>query len=107
MSVRNYTQNYQYDEAGNIKQLRHQASGNNWMRDFTYETVNNRLKTTQIGAETYTYTCHPQHGFMSLMPHLEEMGWSFKEELIKTIRQKVSPGNGTAETTWYQYDGQG
>ncbi len=35
------------------------------------------------------------------------MEWNFKEELIKTIRQKVNPGNGTAETTWYQYDGQG
>ncbi len=50
---------------------------------------------------------HPKHGFITVMPHLDEMGWSFKEELVKSIRQKVNPGNGTAETTWYQYDANG
>jgi len=43
---------------------------------------------------------------MTAMPHLEEMGWNFKEELIKSIHQKRTDG-GTPETTWYQYDGQG
>ena len=42
-----------------------------------------------------------------VMPQLQEMGWNFKEELVKSIQQKVNPGNGTAETTYYQYDGQG
>ena len=40
-------------------------------------------------------------------PHLNEISWNFKEELVKSIRQSVNPGNGTAETTYYQYDGQG
>jgi RHS repeat-associated protein len=44
---------------------------------------------------------------MLAMPHLEDIAWNFKEELVKTIRTKVNPGNGTAETTYYQYDGQG
>ena len=35
------------------------------------------------------------------------MEWNFKEELVRSIRQRVDPGNGTAETTYYQYDGQG
>jgi len=43
---------------------------------------------------------------MTSMPHLEDLSWNFKEELIKTIRQKRTDG-GTPETTWYQYDGQG
>ena len=107
ISVRNYTQNYQYDEAGNIKQMRHQAAGNNWTRDYEYEKISNRLKTTQVGAETYNYTHHLKHGYITVMPHLESLGWNFKEELVKSTRQKVDPINGTAETTWYQYDGQG
>ena len=106
MAMRNYTQSYLYDSVGNILQMRHQAAGNNWTRDYIYQAANNRLISTQIGSETYTYPHHAQHGFMTAMPHLEDMGWNFKEELIKTIRQRRTDG-GTPETTYYQYDGQG
>lgn len=106
MAMRTYTQSYQYDRVGNILQMRHQASGNAWVRNYTYQGNNNRLNSTQIGSNTYRYPHHAQHGFMTAMPHLEEMGWNFKEELIKTIRQRRTDG-GTAETTYYQYDGQG
>lgn len=107
VAVRNYIQDYQYDEVGNLTQMAHQAAGNNWTRNYDYEKTNNRLKTTQVGAETYTYTNHPQHGFVLTLPHLPEMGWNFREELVRTSRQKVNPGNGTPETTFYQYDFQG
>ncbi|HET7818179.1 MAG TPA: SpvB/TcaC N-terminal domain-containing protein, partial [Bacteroidia bacterium] len=107
LSVRNYTQRYQYDEAGNIKRMEHVSAGNNWIRNYNYEKLNNRLKDTKIGTETYNYSYHPQHGFINVMPHLDDMGWNFKEELVKSIKQKVKPGNGTAETTYYQYDGEG
>lgn len=107
MAVRNYTQGYQYDEVGNIKQMRHQSDGNNWTRNYEYENTNNRLKITQVGSVTYTYTHHTLHGFITKMPHLEDMGWNFKEKLVKSIRQKINADNGTAETTYYQYDAQG
>jgi len=106
MAVRNYTQLYQYDAVGNILQMRHQAAGNNWTRDYNYQVANNRLISTQVGVNTYTYPHHAQHGFMTAMPHLEDMAWNFKEELVKTIRQRRTDG-GTPETTYYQYDGQG
>jgi len=106
MVMRNYLQTYQYDGVGNILRMHHQASGNTWVRNYNYQAGNNRLISTQIGANTYLYPHHAQHGFMTGMPHLEEMGWNFKEELIKTIRQRRTDG-GTPETTYYQYDGQG
>ena len=106
MVMRNYSQNYQYDAVGNIVQMRHQAVGNTWTRNYSYEAYGNRLISTQIGANTYLYPHHLQHGYMTAMPHLEEIGWSFKEEIIKTIRQRRTDG-GTPETTYYQYDGQG
>ncbi|WP_053082745.1 SpvB/TcaC N-terminal domain-containing protein [Bacillus cereus] len=106
MAVRNYTQSYLYDSVGNILQMRHQASGNNWTRDYNYQTANNRLISTQIGTNTYSYPHHSNHGFLTAMPHLENMGWNFKEELVRTIRQRRTDG-GTPETTYYQYDGQG
>ncbi len=107
MTVRNYMQKYGYDEVGNITQMAHKATDNDWTRIYKYETANNRLLSTKIGNQTYEYPHNPQHGFITIMPHLDEMGWNFKEELVKTIRQKVNAGNGIPETTWYQYDGQG
>ncbi|PGT56988.1 SpvB/TcaC N-terminal domain-containing protein [Bacillus thuringiensis] len=106
LAMRNYTQSYLYDGVGNILQMRHQASGNNWARDYTYQAVNNRLISTKLGSNSYNYSHHLCHGFMIAMPHLEEMGWNFKEELVKTIRQRRTDG-GSPETTYYQYDGQG
>lgn len=107
MSMRNYSQKYSYDDVGNITQMKHEAMDNNWTRNYTYEAFNNRLTKTEVGTETFSYAHHAQHGYMLTMPHLEDLGWNFKEELVMSIRQKVSPGNGTAETTYYQYDGSG
>ncbi len=106
MAMRNYTQSYLYDAVGNILQMKHQATGNNWTRDYTYQVTNNRLISTEIGMYHYSYSHHPHHGFITTMPHLAEMGWNFKEELVRTIRQRRTDG-GIPETTYYQYDGQG
>src|SRR6185369_2202585 len=40
------------------------------------------------------------------LPHLEKIGWNFKEEVILTTRQHCSEDN-TPVTTYYQYDGSG
>jgi RHS repeat-associated protein len=107
MAVKQYMQCYHYDAVGNIEKMKHDAVGNSWIRNYEYETTNNRLKTTQIGSQTYLYPHHEKHGFITQMPHLQDMRWNFKEELVTTAKQKVNPVNGTAETTYYQYDGQG
>ncbi|WKA60352.1 SpvB/TcaC N-terminal domain-containing protein [Planococcus shenhongbingii] len=104
--MRNYTQSYLYDDVGNILRTKHQASGNSWIRNYKYEDANNRLIRTQVGTSTYNYPHHPDHGFITAMPHLEDMTWNFKEELMRTVRQRRIDG-GTPETTYYQYDGQG
>lgn len=106
MATRNYTQHYQYDAVGNILQMRHEAAGNNWTRDYFYAASNNRLARTEVGSHGYHYAYHAQHGYMTQMPHLDEVGWNFREEVVKTIRQRRTDG-GTPETTWYQYDGSG
>jgi RHS repeat-associated protein len=43
---------------------------------------------------------------MTAMPHLQDLGWNFKEEIVRTVRHRRTDG-GTPETTYYQYDGQG
>lgn len=107
LAWRSYTQNYRYDAVGNILQMNHSAgAAGSWTRDYSYETINNRLKTTQVGAQIYAYPHHPEHGFITAMPHLQRMNWNFKDELQSVARQKRIDG-GTPETTYYVYDSSG
>jgi RHS repeat-associated protein len=110
MAVVPYTESYIYDKVGNIMEINHVGS---WQRINTYKTDSNRLESSTVAGITFQYTHHLKHGFMAAnnllenaMPHLEDIGWNFKEEVIHTIKQRVTNG-GTAQTTYYQYDGQG
>jgi RHS repeat-associated protein len=106
MVTRHYDQSYAYDAVGNILQMQHRTEGNNWTRAYTYQSTSNRLISTRVGSQTYQYPCNLPHGFMTAMPHLDQLQWNFKDELVKTVAQRRADG-GTPETTWYQYDGQG
>lgn len=110
-AVRNYTQTYKYDAAGNIMEMKHRAPGGDWTRGYEYETANNRLKRTLIGDNgnpaNYThYHHHSKHGFMEELPHLEKISWNFKEEMVLTTRQNCTEDN-IPVITYYQYDGSG
>lgn len=109
MQTRIYHQHYQYDSVGNILEMCHKTPGYEecfWKRTYTYESKNNRLRSTSIGNQTYLYPHHAQHGYINDMPHLSRMDWSFKEELQATSQQVINNGD-TPETTWYVYDGSG
>ena len=103
-AMRNYIQSYLYDEVGNIKQLAHAAIGGSYTRDYGYESLNNRLKNTKIGAATFTYT-YDAHGNIDHMPHLALMEWDFKDQLKAT--QQTLDNSGTGEKTYYVYDASG
>lgn len=113
MATRSYTQKYEYDKTGNILKMSHKTSdstANWWTRDYEYEALNNRLINTKVGqglnSFTYLYTHHREHGNIKSLPHIDDLTWNFKEELVATARQRRLDG-GTPETTYYQYDGKG
>ncbi len=95
-AVRQYTELYQYDDLGNIQQLRHIASGANWTQHYHYEYQDdpdnntNRLKSINmpgdpdIGPYSAIYQ-HDLHGNMIKMPHLDELAWNFMDQLVKVI----------------------
>jgi RHS repeat-associated protein len=100
-AMRRYTEQYEYDEVGNILQLIHQAHNGNWTRTYTYEPgkKNNRLTSTTVGTTIETYN-HDAHGNMTSMPHLSQMAWDFEDQL-----QMVDlSGGGKA---YYIYDAAG
>jgi RHS repeat-associated protein len=111
MAVRNYTQQYDYDQVGNILEMKHLAIGGNWTRNYQYENANNRLLSTSIGNSSsnanYTkYKHHTKHGYLEEMPHLEVINWNFKEQVLHTSRQNCTADN-IPVLTYYQYDGNG
>jgi RHS repeat-associated protein len=108
MMMRLYKQEYEYDAVANIEKMIHSANGGSWTRKYNNAAENNRLLSTTIGDKPpYVYQYHEQHGFMTSMPHLRKVGWNFKEEVVKTIRQHCSNEDVQPETTYYQYDSEG
>jgi len=107
-AMRRYTEQYEYDEAGNILNLIHQAANGNWTRGYTYNEPslleptkhNNRLSSTTVGATTETYT-HDVHGNITGMPHLATMEWDFADQL-----RQVDLGGGGAGCYVYNAMGQ-
>ncbi|HEY4208569.1 MAG TPA: toxin TcdB middle/C-terminal domain-containing protein, partial [Puia sp.] len=90
-AVREYTENYEYDIAGNIRQLQHIARNANWAQryQYAYDTDNtnrtNRLMASSApgdadGVFSDKYTCD-LHGNMLAMPHLSQLVWNFIDQL--------------------------
>jgi len=112
-TLRNYTEQYEYDAVGNFARLIHQAgSSATWARAYAYDEASlveatkqsNRLSSTAVGQTIEAYT-HDAHGNMTAMPHLTLMQWSPKDELRASSRQAA--GDGTLEMTYYVYDAAG
>ncbi len=57
--TRSYTETYQYDPAGNLRRLQHQANTGAFTRDIALAPNSNRLATIAIGERSYAYAYDP------------------------------------------------
>ncbi len=99
-ALQNYTQQYAYDETGNILELKHTAGIGGYTRTFKYDSNrNNYLYETSVGSDSYDYynggAGYDEHGNMLLMPHLDAIEWDMNKQLTLIARGHVK--------TWYQY----
>jgi len=92
--VQNYTQQYTYDEVGNILELQHITGTASYTRTYDIDQDSNRLLSTTVGANTYNYD-YDARGNIVEMPHLDIMLWNVQNELHHIER-------GTSITD-YQY----
>lgn len=120
-----YTEQYQYDEAGNFKSFIHRGTNPvdpGWTRTYSYNEgsllepgkFSNRLTQTTISGnqpvpEKYTYDLH---GSLINMPQLQQMQWSFNNQLLMTRRQAVNASDDDGqqhqgEGTYYVYSAAG
>ncbi|CAN5466486.1 hypothetical protein BH11BAC3_BH11BAC3_35980 [soil metagenome] len=113
VAMRNYTQKFTYDKAGNILILEHKGDDNTgYTRNYIYNNTsaeidknNNRLLSTQVNGEALIPYAYDVHGNMTSMPHLSRMDWDFKDELFATAETVMNAG--TPATTFYAYDAGG
>lgn len=101
-ALRDYTQVYRYDEAGNIRAVRHQADRGNWTRSYRYLAHNNRLEgtTTGNGDDDVVDYRHDTHGsLLNLDASAEELDlrWDYRD----MVRSLNLGGGGWA---YYNYD---
>ncbi len=80
-AFRNYTEQYVYDNAGNIIEQQHVAKNSSWTRTFEYDNNagnNNRLTLTSIGQNNYNYT-YDAHGNMHGLETVLGEVWDFMD----------------------------
>ncbi len=97
-AMRNYTQQFDYDDAGNKLYVIHKADSNNWNRYFTYDELSNRLQKTEVSQLTELYD-YDANGNMQNLSSLTKIQWNYKNELAYIEK-------GTTKA-WYNYDSSG
>ena len=95
-AMQNYTQQFTYDELGNILQMK---SVGQWTRDYNYDILHNNYLTGHAPrAVDYTYD---EHGNMLSMPHLQSMHYDHLNQLNKVVL------DASGNTAYYLYDANG
>jgi len=86
-TMRQYEESYQYDPAGNIREVTHSAANGNWTRSYDYNEADNRLVSSRVGQRTAEHYDYDPHGNLLQMPHLAAMQWDYNDHLRMTRRQ--------------------
>jgi RHS repeat-associated protein len=100
LAMRNYTQVYGYDPAGNMTQLQHVAGSGSYTRSFVYNK--NQLLSTTVSNGSAVQYGYDGHGNLLGLPQLPAMAWNFKDQLESVVQQAVGGGDG--RSTYYNYD---
>lgn len=101
-ALRNYTQSYNYDSAGNLQQMRHVSVPRQWTRNYTNAFDSNRLSQTwegsnPIGAVKYRYDAHGNMLNLETVSADQSIRWDYRD----MIRAFNLLGGGWS---YYNYD---
>lgn len=119
----NYVQKYEYDKSGNLTLFDHwnRTLNKHWRRKQTYASDSNRIYTSgsndirhdpETGLETSSSPAcenerseipHDPNGNIERLPHLPEMKWDFRNQLVKV---QLNVGS-SPDKSFYQYDAAG
>ena len=100
-ALRNYTQQYEYDAAGNFILMQHLANGGSWTRHYETDPHSNRLLRTWLGTDEanavrYRYDLHGSMLNFANVPEEQHTRWDYRD----MIHSMDLEGGGMA---YYQY----
>jgi RHS repeat-associated protein len=105
-----YHERYMYDPSGNIRTIEHHSITNlarGWVRTQLYDANSNRLQSSNAECPNEAVLdlikAHDANGNIKKLPHLSELQWDYKNQLIQVqLNTGSNPGHA-----YYQYDGAG
>lgn len=102
--TRSYTEQYVYDVAGNIEQLKHLSNGSGFTRVFDLVAGNNRLSKLTIGEEDFVYE-YDANGNMVRETTSRHFEWDWADRM-KVFRNQTG-GSEPSVHAHYLYDSNG
>jgi RHS repeat-associated protein len=98
-ALENYTEKYTYDDAGNLTQLKHNAT-RLWTWAYITATDNNRLALNGQKAMAYD-----ANGNLETLGNLASVTWNYKNQLAQAM--VIERKNAEPDAEYYQYDSGG
>lgn len=102
--ARAYTESYLYDRMGNMLRLEHGNGAGRFVREFTVETANNRLRRVEVGTDRYEYA-FDSNGNMRSEATSRHFDWNHSDQM-KAFRTQTE-GAEPSIHVHYLYDSTG
>lgn len=109
-SVERYTRTYEYDEAGNIKTIKHTGTSQNWTKQiWTSSTSNRSLPSLDLNgiAVANPESRFDANGNCIYMPHLRSLEWNYRNNIYKAVIIDRSAQGKPNDEEYYVYGGDG
>ena len=104
--MRNYTRHYQYDEGGNLMQMRHVPStGSGYSQSMSIAANSNRSVLDEFGTLANLGSHFDQNGNLRALARGQAMSWNVRNQLAQVTQVFREDGNHDEET--YRYDSAG
>jgi RHS repeat-associated protein len=100
-----YEQDYSYDLMGNITELYHHKSANNFTRSFVYHDNNNLLNSIDVGSNTFSFS-YDDCGNQTQENSERIFEWDYADRM-RLFYNQTSSGNEPSIYTHYLYDAGG
>ena len=109
-AVERYTRNYEYDESGNLKSVRHNGASHNWTSQFRTSTTSNRslpLNDLNGIAISNPESRFDENGNCIYLPHLRSVEWNYRNNISKAVVINRSAQGKSNDEEYYVYGGNG
>jgi RHS repeat-associated protein len=105
--LQRYTQNYAYDDSGNLTQMSHTAfqSPRSWTRNFYPSQTSNRTVPLEMLKSNKPDDFFDENGNLIELEHLRNIQWNYRDNIASV--DLIQRENGPSDSEYYVYDSEG